>query len=485
MLLTLFCLSGVALNHRSDIRHIDVSRNIMPDAYRYDKWNNGLMRGTLTYNTSAVYIPGLFIYGNAGIWHCDKGGARCTDFNRGLPEGADERNVRGMVQTPTGKVFAVTPTTLYCHGRHTGWRPTPLRTEKDERLSDVTVSGDTLVAVGRSCLYVSLPPYSTFRRIRLKASGDYDGRATLFQTVWTLHNGKMFGKAGQLFVDLMAVLLMTLSVTAATALFMRSDSRKVLLRNANKRLRSATVMMLHRRLGKTTIILTLFTCVTGWMLRPPLMLLLTSLRTPAMPCTTLHSANPWHDKLRMLRHDDTTGEWLISTSEGFYSMKTLDDTPEKMEHTPPVSLMGLNVWQKNGQGQWLAGSFSGMYVWDRSKNEITDFFTGETVSGTAARPFGQHPTSGYSSDFAGKAFAVDYRKGTDAIRQPAEMSELPMALWAVAQEIHTGRIFTLLGTGSVMYVFVAGGIVAGALCTGARIASRKRRRTDGTRHRTA
>lgn len=73
-------------------------------------------------------------------------------------------------------------------------------------------------------------------------------------------------------------------------------------------------------------------------------------KTPALPGTSLDSPNLWHDKLRMVRYDDMCGDWLLSTSEGFYSLASPDAVPVKVEETPPVSVMGLNVWQRISRG---------------------------------------------------------------------------------------------------------------------------------------
>lgn len=91
----------------------------------------------------------------------------------------------------------------------------------------------------------------------------------------------------------------------------------------------------------------------------------------------------------MVRYDDMCGDWLLSTSEGFYSLASPDAVPVKVEEAPPVSVMGLNVWQKDKQGNWLAGSFSGLFVWDRQQGWVTDYFTGEEAEDTAGPPFGK------------------------------------------------------------------------------------------------
>ena len=54
----------------------------------------------------------------------------------------------------------------------------------------------------------------------------------------------------------------------------------------------------------------------------------------------------------MLRYDATCDDWLLSTSEGLYQLKTLDGIPSKVSSAPPISVMGLNAWEKNTDGNW-------------------------------------------------------------------------------------------------------------------------------------
>lgn len=171
------------------------------------------------------------------------------------------------------------------------------------------------------------------------------------------------------------------------------------------------------------------------------------------------------DKLRMLRYDDACGDWLLSTSEGFYSLASLDATPEKITGAPTVSVMGLNVWQHNADNEWLCGSFSGMFVWNRQHNTCTDFFTRKPAAPKSGSPFGNRAISGYSNHFACGAFAVDYNDGTTAISQPARFANLPMALWNVALEVHSGRIY-MGAIATYIFIFFAGIICLWCLWSG-------------------
>ncbi len=47
--LSMFCVSGIILNHRQAVADMNVSRAWLPHRYHYGRWNGGLLRGTLTY----------------------------------------------------------------------------------------------------------------------------------------------------------------------------------------------------------------------------------------------------------------------------------------------------------------------------------------------------------------------------------------------------------------------------------------------------
>ena len=63
----MFCVSGIVLNHREAVSDVDVSRKWLPSSYRFDRWNNGLLRGSLRY----AHADSIFLYGSNGIWMTD------------------------------------------------------------------------------------------------------------------------------------------------------------------------------------------------------------------------------------------------------------------------------------------------------------------------------------------------------------------------------------------------------------------------------
>lgn len=469
----MFCLSGIVLNHRSAVADVNISRDFLPPHYRFDKWNEGLMRGTIDYMTDDS-IPRVLVYGTGGIWLTDASASRFVDFNTGLPSGADYRNIRGMVQPREDILLAVSPFALYRYGMHGQWSKIPLATDEDERLSDITMHGDTIVVVGRSYLYLSTFPFHSFTKIQLRQPADYDGKVTLFRTVWMIHSGEMFGSVGRFAVDIIAVILIFLSMSGFACWLLpryirRRKAREESTQGTMRLNRFATIW--HNRVGRTTIILTLFLAITGWCLRPPLMVPLALLNVKAMPFSPLSTDNPWNDRLRMLRYDDVSHDWILSTSSGFYSFSSFGDVPVKIATAPPVSVMGLNVFERFDGDSWLCGSFSGMFVWNRQKGEVRDYFTHEIVEEQTGPPFGSVPISGYSRSFvdslslAPRPILVEYYKGTDAIPQPDELSSLPMSLWNLALEVHSGRIY-IGDSATLFFVFIAGIAVVWCLWSG-------------------
>lgn len=211
--------------------------------------------------------------------------------------------------------------------------------------------------------------------------------------------------------------------------------------------------------------LTLLIALTGWCLRPPVMIALVLNKMPSIPGTTLHSKNPWNDKLRVVRYDEKFGDWLLSTSDGFFSVNFQTGKLESISNTPPVSVMGLNVLQQNNDGKWYCGSFSGLFVWDRVKGTTVDYSTGKAALKNAGAPFGKKAIAGMSQDFSDTPVIAEYNEGTDFAPQPAYMNQLPMSLWNVALEGHSGRIF-IGSIATYIFIFVMGILAVWCLWSG-------------------
>ena len=447
--LLMFCLSGLVLNHSPLFAGINISRSLLPPRYHYKNWNGGLLRGSVSWHGKVL------VYGNNGIWVTDSMARSFVSFDRGLPAGVDGQLIRGMVVTTDGKLFAASQYKLYIYDNRNGWTETGLN-NGDERLSDIATQGrDSLLVTGRSHIFVARAPYRHFETITLQKGTDDDGRVSLFSTMWQLHSGALFGVVGKLIVDVIAIILIILIVTGLLYWFLpKVHYHGSALSKSFK---------LHNRLGRTTIVLTLFITISGWMLRPPGLIAIASGRIPAIPFSSMAGDNPWTDQLRALRYDSTCADYILSTGKGFYTLRTLHDHPVPAAGQPPVSVMGINVLHDRGNGRWTVGSFSGLYLWDRRGNYVVDAFADDKKGSMV--PASAHAVTGLCTGLRGGDVVVDYNSGTTRFPMPAFMETLPMSLRLVALEIHTGRIYPF-GFSGMLYIFLAGIAIVWCLWSG-------------------
>lgn len=514
-----FCVSGIILNHRQLFADCDVSRSILPPAYHIQNFNNGIIKGSIRIDGHADLASAggikasddsILAYGYGGIWLTDTKMKSWKDFNKGLPENVDGRNIRNMVQTKNGEIWCAATMDVY---RFDGkeWKMFPLA-DNEERITDITLTKDStsIIAMTRSAVYEisgkktdaanekrdaaneKRDAISEKTNVTRKIIGQPEGfipEVTLFKTVWHLHSGAFFGLTGRLVVDAIAIVLIILSITGIILFILPYRIRRQKRLQAREKMQKLGKQMVfnakwHNKLGYTTIILTLWLAITGMCLRPPLMIPL------AMNKTTekVKDGNVWHDKLRAIRWDAAEGNWLISTSEGFLRVdEHFQHKPILLnkEKAPKVSPMGVTVFESDGKGGWLVGSFSGMFRWYPEKNLIVDYFTGKQNIEKSMIPISNHLVSGYSKDFfGGKEVIFDYSKGAsldETTSTPELLSATPMSLWNVALELHVGRCYSpFLGPLSDLFVFISGLLITLVLLSGYIIL--KRRKKKGQKH---
>lgn len=470
LILAIFSLSGIILNHRSWWASTDISRSFLPEKFSYRQWNQGLLRGTMPYG------EGLLLFGSGGIYRTDSLGRELSDFNQGLPKGSDYRQVRAVAALGN-RLYMATQMGIYSRQAGKNWQE---ELGGEERFSDLLQVGDTLYALSRSHLYRSTGK-GYWQQIELpKAEGD-EGKSSLFRFFWLLHTGELFGWGGQLVVDAIALVLLVLSVTGIFVFLFPHLLRQIKAPRWRKRMGQQLRLHTHwhDHLGRTTLILLLLVVVSGWLLRPPFLIFLAKGQIPALPGTSLSKENPWHDRLRMLRYDELEGDWLLSTSSGFYRLKNWHTAPTPVRNAPPVSPMGVNVWVRGEQGEWLVGSFNGLYAWQRTPGSVIDAFSGQAISHTGGPPFGRVAVAGCSQDLpsAHKSLPliVTYHGGTSEVPQPQELSQLPMSLWNIALEMHTGRFFSFLPAPDLWWVFLTGILSLLTLLSGWKLRRRKRK----------
>ena len=516
-----FCVSGIILNHREAFSGCEVSRKWLPASYHIKNFNNGVVKGTVVKNSGSLAISegfsdSILVYGCAGVFLTDYQLSTWQDFNAGLPKSIDERNVRHLVQARDGSLWCAALRDVYRYDENAQqWKKVELSGD-EERIMDVALAKDsmTVVALTRSRVFTIVPfvqygeivkigkSSSETYRVESKiipAPKNYEPKTTLFKLVWHLHSGEFFGLPGKLVVDAIALVLIVLSITGILLFILpygirrakkvKSEERRVknslAAKNRMKRLGKlfAWNMKWHNKIGYVTIVLTLWIAITGMCLRPPLMV---PLVLSKLPQAVGEDGNVWQDKLRAIRWDAVQGDWLVSTSEGFLRVdEDFSQAPKMLpdDECPKLSPMGVTVWESDGKGGWIVGSFRGIYRWNpvNHKSQILDYFTNEPCVETSMIPISDNLICGYSEDlFDREPMVFDFAKGVEDAKgqvinildEKDAMSDLicetaPMSLWNVALELHVGRCYSpFLGPLSDLFVFLSGLLITLVLLSG-------------------
>ena len=466
----LFCLSGIVLNHRQLFSHCEVSRWWLPKAYHIDRWNQNIIKGTVRTRDAVI------AYGQAGVWATDTLFHAWRPMNDGIEEGIDNRKISNIVMTSDGTLWCAALYDAYRYdARQKRWMTVALP-DNDERLSDITLRGDTIVVATRSALYEAVAPRYAFTRIQLKAPGGYKAEYTLFKTVWMLHSGELFGVVGRIVVDILAIVIIILCLTGV-AFFTLRYTKKIKRRGQWMKWN----LRWHNRLGASLIILTTLLAVTGGCLRPPLMVPLVLTKTAPVPGSTMDTDNAFHDKIRAIRWDAQLGLWLMSTSEGFFALNSdlRSAVPVAIDTAPTISPMGISVFQRNPQNgsEWLIGSFSGLRRWNPVTGSNLSWFTDDPTPSPIPTATG-HAVTGFTADFQpGRGthapVVFQYSDGPETMgmplpEMPDELRSQPMSLWNFALELHVGRCYEpFLGSiVSVLFVFISGTLLTLVLISG-------------------
>ncbi|HRY31587.1 MAG TPA: PepSY-associated TM helix domain-containing protein [Bacteroidales bacterium] len=449
----LFSLSGIVLNHRSFFSGADVSRRLIPETYRYKNWNLAAVRGGLSWKPDS-----LLVYGNIGIWLIDSNLTKFKDFNQGFPEGIDKRKISSLAKTADGGLYAGTLFGLYRYVPEAGsWQEVSLPVD-EKRVVKVLFSGGTLWVMTRSYLMRSVGAgLPRFEMVHIGAPPGDDGRVSLFRTLWVIHSGEIYGMAGRLLVDFIGFVFIFLTLTGlvyfVTPYTVKNLSAK--LKSRWKRFNRWSLRW-HNITGSWLILLLILTAATGIFLRPPLLIAIGDSRIGKIPFSVLANPNPWQDKLRDLVYDDSSRHFMLATSEGIFRIDPeFRGSPEYFSFQPPVSVMGINVFEPLDEGSWLIGSFSGLYRWNPQTRILRDHVNGAVVDAAAlsGSPFGGLAVAGYLQTPSGTEVVFDYGKGamfrntkggisSEFPSMPSEIIEKsPMSLWNLALEFHTCRIY--------------------------------------------
>ena len=486
LFIILFSISGVILNHRELLSGANVNRNILPEEYQYNNWNNAGLKSTIKISNDSILL-----YGNIGIWLTNNKFDNFSDFNAGLPTGIDNKKTCKIYKSSRNQLYAGTLFGAYKYNKHAkSWEKIELPIH-EKRIVDILEIKGNLHFLSRSHL-IKVINESNFDVITVPKPENYDNKVGMFKTLWMIHSGEIWGIAGKVIVDIIGLIFIFLSVTGIIYFIIPM----VVKRRFNKgkgilklKKRNLTNLKLHNKIGWITILFLIITTATGMFLRPPLLIAIAESKVGKIPFTELDSPNAWFDKLRAVLYDDELERYIIATNQGvYYSDDNLQSNLKRFYPQPPLSVMGITVFKKTESNKYLIGSFEGLFEWNTKTDYIEDYIkkTEYIRPKKKSRPLGEFMVAGFTTDYNNSEIYFDYNNGAASIDKKSkfidmnsEIQNQPISLWNVALEIHTARMYKIFfGKYYILFIPIAGFLIIFILVSGLIVWFRKYRNVD-------
>lgn len=482
-IIILLVCSGIVLNHRKLFSKFDISRSILPKSYQYSNWNYGFFKGGLPLDNNK-----LLLYGSEGIWISDRDSI-ISECNKGISYNADQRKIHRIIRTANNQIFAISSYHLYqLEVNKMEWTKVELP-EAEDLLVDIESKADTLVLLSRSNYYIGIldnkQQKTSFTVHNFSPTQNHEIKHSLFKFIWDLHSGALWGMTGKIVVDIIGLLFLFVSLTGFMIWLYKKIIKKKKSQNRNLgNIQKSFIWYYksHDKWGYWLLIPFIVITITGSFLRPPFLLFIANESIPQIPGTTMQSENKWKDMLRTIRYDKDNDSWLVYTSNGMYEFKNLNSSERISKlNTPPISVMGLNVMEQINKNEWIIGSFSGLYIWNKTLETYYDALNNNSEESLSyGFPLSNTQVSGLVFYNNEQTILFDYKNGASTIepdrtfiKMPKEYQIRPMSLWNLSLEIHTGRIITCLGIFTLLIPCILGIITIIILISGWKISKVK------------
>jgi hypothetical protein len=455
-----YALSGIILNHRQLLANFFIDRNYLPSNFHLHHWNQASIKGKIDLNEHD-----RLIFGNIGVYKTTKQYQSFVNFNQGLPTGIDFKKSFDLTRTSPGQLFLATESGLFYRDKKQ-WIRVHHRELPRKRIYTVKQIDNKLFFMTRNHLYsFPLLPFYKNHSVQLTTHKiippkNFKNKMSLFRTFWFIHSGEIFGFLGKLFVDFLSILLILFVATGFFfVIYKFIKKRRLFSLNATKT--KITLRSIHLKFGSYLAIFLLISAITGTFLRPPFLILINDITVSKIPGTHFYNDNPWFEKLRGFYYDQAHKDFYIFTGRGdIYYTTNLNQPVKKLKDIPPISIMGLNYFDRLDKNYFLVGSFSGLYAWNPSSVAIYNYFTRRRYIPPThpAPPVSDHLISGIIQE-KNSFYIFDYSSGAHHFsKMPEKIKKAyPMSLWNLALEMHTGRLFSqYLGPLFLLYVPFSG-----------------------------
>ncbi|MCP4655195.1 MAG: PepSY domain-containing protein [bacterium] len=454
--------SGILVNHPSWIRALSVPRWLTPEQYQLRDWNRGAL-------VELVFAPDdpetAYAAGSEGVWKTRDGGRTFLPLDLGFPSSAVDRQTNALLLTerPAERLFAGTEAGMFVYDSMARrWSPVPLG-DTSHPVRTLLAVDERILVFTDSHVYECPPEAPSEPRCRLVPArrvprGGETKRASLVLFFFDLHSGALLGLPGQLLFDVVGMIIVLLSFSAFYLWYYPRKRRRERARSGRAK-RSATaqgffrfLFNYHLKIGIWVSPILLLMAGTGLFMRPPMLIALAQGAIPAAWYPGLPPADSWEERIHRATFDPVRERILIEATDGFWSGPADFSAPfEPVELPIPIHVMGSSLLMPYGDGEILAGSFSGVFHLEPDNERITDLMTGQEAGEVSTMRLAEHMVTGYFKTPAEEEFVTTFRGGLVPLgdAEPAGRFKMPsamqdryrMPLWNYMFELHNARFF--------------------------------------------
>ncbi|MCD4741471.1 MAG: PepSY domain-containing protein, partial [Desulfobacteraceae bacterium] len=271
---------------------------------------------------------------------------------------------------------------------------------------------------------------------------------SLIGYVFDLHSGKVLGLPGRLIMDIAGLFLIFFSVSGIFITFFPSLKR--IFKFSPSGFFAAFLKILHKHHIKWCLVIfipIIIIALTGFFMRPPFVMLLAGKEINAIFHSNPPRNDSWNDSIQSVAVDQDRETILVFAGGKLYEGKwDFSENFKKIPKRLPVHPMGSTFFEYLGGGEYLIGSFSGLFIWDRSNDEFREYFSEEIVKRFSIRKTGPYQINGgirIGEDFLVLDYhegMLDVETGKPFLIMPRHFKEKSVfSLWHFLFEIHNGR----------------------------------------------
>ncbi len=462
LLLIYMSLSGILMNHPEIISSFSVGSKFIPNNYKVENWN----RSSITDLKFSKFKPNISVIGGyEGVFISYNAGKTYTKINQtGLPNSQyynktksiyiieDSDNLKGILAGTFGGLY-------YYDFQKKIWQNIKL---SDEQLKIVKIIDykDKIAVFSSSGASLFNPQTLIIEKnIKLKKI-EKETKLTLIEFFFQLHSGEIWGLPGKIIFDIGGIILIFLSISGLYV-WLSPKTTKLKIKFTEKASKTKWSIYkifykYHLELGIYSALILLIVGITGFFMRPPAIAMIMDGYISVSSIPFMKLDNPWHDRIRNAMYDKFNDKIIIDAKDGFWISDNgiYGDFHKKM---PPVPIfaMGATVLEQDNQGDYLIGSFAGLFKVSSQSGTSIDALTGEAPFNISTIRPGSNLITSFFRTPIGEEFITTHFEGLTNVNSPFGLSnrfqvadgsfdDFSMSLWNYLFELHNGRLFEFL-----------------------------------------